>query len=123
MKLDQYQYQLEKEIEQSVDELSNADNITVEMLIQRTAEFFEIRVSDISCRWRFPAYVQARQFLAYVLSKDLRFNMSTVKIGKLFNRDHSSIVYALHQLERYYPIYEDVKKKFDEYKEYVYRKE
>ena len=57
MKLDQYQYQLEEQIKKGVNELMLDESITVEMLMDRTAEFFEIRVSDLKCRWRFPAYV------------------------------------------------------------------
>lgn len=63
------------------------------------AEHF-ITAERIKGKRRLPRIVEARHAAMYLLRHQL--GMSFPEIGRHMNRDHSSVVYAVHKLERQY---------------------
>lgn len=67
-------------------------NITPEDIINVTSDFYKISVDDILSSKRNKEIVNARMIAIY-LCRELT-NLSLPAIGKLFNKDHSSIFYS-----------------------------
>jgi chromosomal replication initiator protein len=80
--------------------------ITIELIQQKVAQYFDVRLSDMRNKRRMRAIAYPRQIAMY-LSRDLT-DCSLLEIGEQFGgRDHSTVLHA------YDKIYKDVKLKSD----------
>lgn len=71
----------------------------VHVIIERCAHRYGVSVADILGRGRMRALVTARHEAIQIVSRVFpRF--STPHLGRLFNRDHTSILYALGRTTR-----------------------
>ena len=85
---------------------------TIESIQKAVAEFYGLRVADMTGRRRPKNVVHARQ-VAMFLSRRLTSN-SLMQIGDAFGgRDHGTIVYACKKLERMIQADEDIKQMVD----------
>lgn len=72
--------------------------VTVDKIIEEVARTYQVTAEDIRSQKRNAAVSKARQVAMYVVREIT--NMSMVEIGQTFGgRDHSTVVYALHQME------------------------
>ena len=62
-------------------------------MVDLCSKIFGISENNILGRSRKRPYVVARQIIAYILRK--KYNLTLSRIGKLMNRDHSTIVHNL----------------------------
>ena len=72
--------------------------ITIERIIEEVARTFEVTAKDIKSPKRAAQISQARQVTMYVVREVT--NLSYEEIGKEFGRDHSTVIYAVQQVER-----------------------
>ena len=70
--------------------------ITADKIIYIVSNYFNVSLEDIKSRSRKRDLVNARFFIIYYLRKCC--NMRYSKIGKIFNRDHSTAIHAYNQV-------------------------
>ena len=82
------------------DVLKEAEKkITIELIQQKVAHYFDIRVSDLRNKRRTRAIVYPRQIAMY-LSRDLT-DFSLPEIGEQFGgRDHSTVIHAYDKVDK-----------------------
>ncbi|MBE2898878.1 chromosomal replication initiator protein DnaA [Pasteurellaceae bacterium 20609_3] len=72
--------------------------VTVENIQKTVAEYYKIKVSDLTSKRKFRSIARPRQ-LAMALCKELT-NRSLPEIGKLFgDRDHTTVLHACRKIE------------------------
>lgn len=72
--------------------------MTVDKIIEEVARTYQVTPEDIRSQKRNAAVSKARQVAMYVVREIT--SMPMVEIGQTFGgRDHSTVVYALHQME------------------------
>lgn len=77
----------------------NERKVTIELIQQKVAQYFEIRVSDLRNKRRTKAIAYPRQ-IAMFLSRDLT-DSSLPEIGEQFGgRDHSTVIYAYEKIQK-----------------------
>lgn len=72
--------------------------ITVEQIQRSVAEYFDIRVSDITGKKRLASIVGPRQVAMFLCRKLTK--LSTPEIGELFGRNHATILHAVQKVEK-----------------------
>lgn len=73
--------------------------VTVDKIIEEVARTYQVSPEDIRSQKRNASVSKARQVSMYVVREITQ--MSMVEIGQTFGgRDHSTVVYAMHQMER-----------------------
>ena len=82
--------------------------ITIDLIQQRVAKYFDVRLSDMQNKRRTRAIVYPRQIAMY-LSRDLT-DSSLLEIGEQFGgRDHSTVLHAYEKIERDMGLKSDVR--------------
>jgi RNA polymerase sigma factor (sigma-70 family) len=66
-------------------------------VLQAVADAYNVRVDDIRSASRRQSFVFCRHLALYLLHLD--FNFSSLKLGKVFNRDHSSVLHAYKKMK------------------------
>lgn len=66
-------------------------------IVNRVAQMYKINTPDLYSNSRKKQYILGRHVAMFLLSKGME--MSLFKIGQLFSRDHSSILYAVTRVE------------------------
>lgn len=69
-----------------------------ELILQKVAESYGIRVDDLTGRGQKRDTVLPRQLAMYVCRQSLQ--MPLTKIGELFHRDHSTVISSIRQIEK-----------------------
>lgn len=82
--------------QQHIDAI-RVDVITARDILQETARAFGYSLDDLVGKCRDPELVKVRHFSMWVLTK--RGRLSQAAIGRLMNRDHSSVIYGVRQFE------------------------
>ncbi|WP_322202288.1 chromosomal replication initiator protein DnaA [Acutalibacter intestini] len=73
--------------------------VTVDKIIEEVARTYQVSPEDIRSQKRNASVSKARQVSMYVVREITQ--MSMVEIGQTFGgRDHSTVVYAMHQMEQ-----------------------
>ena len=73
--------------------------VTVDKIIEEVARTYQVSPEDIRSQKRNSSVSKARQVSMYVVREITQ--MSMVEIGQTFGgRDHSTVVYAMHQMEQ-----------------------
>ncbi len=76
---------------------SEPTSVTIDKIFRMVSEHFEVPLSEVKGRRRTREVVQARHMVVYLLSKMV--DLPSTNIAKLFEQDHSSILYAINTLE------------------------
>ena len=86
----------------AISDILNNDQpppVTIDKIIEEVARTFNVNASDIRSSKRAAAVSNARQISMYVVREITQLPL--VSIGEHFGgRDHSTIVYALQQVEK-----------------------
>lgn len=87
------------QLEKIVDGMTDGNTLqeSAEEVIDRVARAFRVDPAQVRGKNLSRSVAAARQAAMYVLCH--RLGLSTVRIGKLFGRDHSTVVYALQRAE------------------------
>ncbi len=72
--------------------------VTVERIVDEVSRTYNVTSDDIYSRRKRSDVAHARQISMYIISKVLK-EMSTTDIGNKFNRDHSTVIYAVDKIE------------------------
>ncbi len=72
--------------------------VTVEKIVEEVSRTYNVTADDIYSRRKRSDVAHARQISMYIISKVLK-EMSTTDIGNKFNRDHSTVIYAVDKIE------------------------
>ena len=71
--------------------------ITIEKILDEVARTFNVTTEDIKSSQRTASLTKARRISIYIMRQIT--GLSTLEIGKEFNRDHSTVVYTLKKVE------------------------
>ncbi len=72
--------------------------VSVDSVMKLTADFYDISVTDIKGKKRTANIAKPRQLAMYLARK--LTNLSTPELGKLFNRNHATILHAVQKIEK-----------------------
>ncbi len=70
----------------------------VKPVVAAVAKYYDVSISDILSKSRYPELIRARHIAMY-LARKLTLK-STPDIGRILNRDHSSVWHGIRQVER-----------------------
>lgn len=73
-------------------------NYDKEMIISKVVEAMKVPMEEIQSNSRLAEVVAARHILCYLLSQ---LGLSTLKIGKIINKDHSTVVVAIQKVKHF----------------------
>lgn len=80
-----------------VNEKISGKNIDKDIIIETVSTYLNISIKDIFSKTRKQEVVFARQLCIYLISQMLSLPLAS--IGKLFNRDHTTIMHAKNKIE------------------------
>lgn len=80
----------------SLAPIRDPKRITPEVIVEAVAEECGVTAADIFSSKRNRPIADARQYAIYITSK--MTNMSTLKLGEVFGRDHSTVIHALNKV-------------------------
>lgn len=87
---------------------AKVEDLTIEEVLKKVAEVFEVEPEDITGISRRHKYVMARRAFCAFLSRST--HVTRQKLGEYINRDHSSVVHTLKKHNEwmvYYPQYSE----------------
>ncbi|MDR0445573.1 MAG: chromosomal replication initiator protein DnaA [Oscillospiraceae bacterium] len=73
--------------------------ITAELIIEETAKYFILQTEDLKGPKRTQAIAHARQISQYLMRTMMPGTMSLTKIGEVFERDHTTILSSVRNIE------------------------
>ena len=74
------------------------DPVTVEKIVEEVSRTYNVPSEDIYSRRKRADVAHARQISMYIINKVMK-ELSTTDIGKKFNRDHSTVIYAVDKMK------------------------
>jgi chromosomal replication initiation ATPase DnaA len=89
-------------------------------IIDKSCEFFGITFEDLKKKDRYIPLVEARSHIFYMLNQDEFLRCTYKHIGRLFNRDHSTIIHGCRKLISDMNIYDEVWQKAQAHHKFVY---
>ncbi|MBE5893225.1 MAG: AAA family ATPase [Lachnospiraceae bacterium] len=72
--------------------------LNIQKIIDTVSDFYDVSTTALIGKSRDPDFVHARQIAQYLSYKLL--NSSVTEIAKAFQRDHSTIMYSIHKVEK-----------------------
>lgn len=72
--------------------------ITIQKIQQNVSQFYNLKLSDLTSQNRLRQIARPRQVAMY-MAKNLTSN-SLLQIGKEFNKDHATVIYAIKSVEK-----------------------
>ena len=88
-------------------------NITVESkidrLLKRIATETNVSVKEMKSKFRYKEFSEARYIAMYILHK--KYNLTSTRVGKLFDRDHATVLTACKKLEGFMEFDKEFKQK------------
>ncbi len=69
-----------------------------ELIIEETARCYDVPISEMTSKSRSRDVVNARQVAMFIIRSET--NLSLLEIGKLFDRDHTTVLHSLDKIER-----------------------
>ena len=67
--------------------------IEAEIIIEKIRNYYKLTEKELMGRCKLKIYVKARFIAMYIIRASTNFTM--VEIGEMFNRDHTTVVYAI----------------------------
>ena len=93
----------------------NNRRVTIEVIQKKVAEYFNIRLSDMSSPRRARAVARPRQIAMYLAKK--MTTRSLPEIGRRFaNRDHTTVIHAVKTITRLSEQDDEMKKNINQIK-------
>lgn len=89
-------YNFESEDNDIIKKYEEQMTTNVDNILKTISAFYEIKISELKSKSRKANIVNARQIAMYLLRKLMR--LSFPSIGKIFNRDHTTAIYAFEQV-------------------------
>lgn len=86
-------------------------------LLKKAAPFFECTYTDLVSDSRNGNLIKCRKFLTLYIRNELK--LSYTYIGKLLNRDHSTIVHSYNSISTEIETYPKIAEEFESFKTYV----
>ena len=80
-----------------IDRFEKSLNITADKIVEQTANFYAIKVSDMQKVSRKKEVVLPRQVAMYLIRARLKYSFPA--IGDIFKRDHTTIIHAFNKIE------------------------
>jgi len=90
--------------------------LTINKIQERVAEYYGITVDDLTCESRLSELVGPRHVAMYLCRRLVENGISKLKykkIGKEFNRDHSTVIVAIMGVKNDLEINEKLKEDID----------
>jgi len=78
----------------------NTEPYDAKLIVGLVTEYFKIRERSIYSNSRQAVFCIPRQIAMHLIKK--KTNMSSVHIGLMFNRDHSTVLHSLSVIRDYY---------------------
>jgi hypothetical protein len=80
----------------------NADNnqrtkVMIDVIMKSASEYYDMKVGDLTSHSRLGNIPLARQIVIYLIRQQINLGFSN--IGKLFGRNHSSIIYSYQKIK------------------------
>lgn len=97
---------------------SEFKNSSEQKIILCVTNYFKIPFEELKTKSRRRENVYARQFIMYFLSTATRVSLKN--IGAMFNRDHTTVLYAREAIKDLISIDENVQKDFEALKKYIH---
>lgn len=76
--------------------LKTTDRINATIILEKVSKYFDVTIPGMTGTSRNAKIVMARQIAQYLLRSELKMPLKA--IGKLFNRDHSSIIHSIKHI-------------------------
>lgn len=73
---------------------------SIPKVLEITAEYFNVTVSQIKSKSRKAGYVKARKYICYYLRNESNNNITFQQIGKALNQDHATVMFHVQDLEK-----------------------
>ena len=89
-------------------------------IIERSAEYFGVKSKDLVTQKRNKEFLFPRMMIMHVLYYNKKIKPSTSYIGKLFNRDHSTVLNSLKQIDNFALTDDVFIKKLRDFHEHIY---
>jgi len=89
-----------------------SDVLTKEDIIRTCFNYYNINYNEVQSKDKHTPYVKARRASYFFLRKN--FKISKRDTGKIFDRDHSSVIHSLNVIKDELGRYDDVTKDFEE---------
>jgi chromosomal replication initiator protein len=80
--------------------LQNQRDFNVQQLFMVIAELYGVTFEDLKSQSRVRAFVELRRISMYLLHK--KFEMTSGSVGKMFNRDHATVLHHCKQVDDLY---------------------
>lgn len=77
-------------------------------LLERVCKYYNVNEDKLKSKSRKSIYVEPRHMIFYVAHHYYR--IPCIEVGKMFNRDHSSVLYAVRKYREYLDL--DIDKEF-----------
>ena len=81
-------------------------NLTPEIIIKTTAEYFNLPTRHILAKGRKAENVTARHISMYFIKKHC--GLTLTKIGNIFNLDHATVIYGYTRIANEIEVYKDM---------------
>jgi chromosomal replication initiator protein len=107
-------------LNESVNEDSEEEDVTPEKIIAAVCSYFKQKKDDLLGKGKKADLAKARQICAYLLCEML--SLPLVSVGKLLDRDHTTIMYARDKMEKLEKLNDRVAKEIDDIKNIVLKK-
>ncbi|HCE46139.1 MAG TPA: chromosomal replication initiator protein DnaA [Lentisphaeria bacterium] len=89
-----------------------AVRLTVETIQKKVADYFDLRVSDLTSNKR-PANIAGPRMVAMYLCRKMT-DKSLLEIGEAFGRNHATVIHAYNKIEREFSSDEQMKRKISQ---------
>lgn len=95
-----------------IDERTEKDlTKRIDNLIKRICESFNVSKKELMSKRRFRPFVDARNVGMYILHK--HYNLSSTAVGKVFGKDHSTVLHACKSIEGFIEFDKELKQKIN----------
>jgi chromosomal replication initiation ATPase DnaA len=95
-----------------IDERTEKDlTKRIDNLIKRICESFNVSKKELMSKRRFRPFVDARNVGMYILHK--HYNLSSTAAGKVFGKDHSTVLHACKSIEGFIEFDKELKQKIN----------
>lgn len=91
------------------------------LLKREICEFYGIQIKDLTGTSRKAHKVEARHIAMSILLRHTK--LGCVRVGKMFNRDHSTVLYAYDKIKDEISYNERLRKKFNYFEEFFLKNE
>ena len=92
--------------------LKEQREVSVDVILKTTCEYLNVDAKDIVSKNKTRNLVEARQIAMYLCA---RLTKSSLKqIGRLFGKDHSTVIYSRNTIKSSMQIYSDLRKKVED---------